>query len=136
MEKHITVVGILRIGLGIFGVLAAIIVFLFAIIVFAGTVGPGVLSGDQEALAILTVTGSGAALLFSGVAFLLVLFSVPGIIGGIGLLKLKSWARILVLILAVLDLMNIPIGTAIGIYTLWVLMQDETAQLFAPGSSS
>jgi len=29
------------------------------------------------------------------------------------------------------DLFNIPVGTALGIYTLWVLLQDETAKLFA-----
>jgi len=131
MEKHVTVVGALHIGFGILGILAAMVVFGVVIIVFAGTVGPGVLSGDREALAILTAIGSGVALLLSGVALLLVLLSVPGIIGGIGLLKRKPWARILVMILAAFDLMNIPIGTAVGVYTFWVLVQDETVGLFA-----
>lgn len=135
MEQHVTVVGVLRIGFGALGIVAAIIVLLVAIIVFGATVGPGVLSGDQEALRILTAIGSGVGLVLSGVALLLVLLSVPGIIGGIGLLKLKPWARYLVLVLAVFDLFNIPIGTAVGVYTIWALMQDETAQLFAPGSS-
>jgi hypothetical protein len=135
MEQHVTVVGVLRIGFGALGILAAIIVILVAMIVFASTVGPGVLSGDEEALRILTAIGSGVGLVLSGVAVLVVLLSVPGIIGGIGLLRLKPWARYLVLILAVFDLFNIPVGTAAGVYTIWVLMQDETAQLFAPGSS-
>jgi len=38
------------------------------------------------------------------------------------------------MIIAVLDLFLIPIGTLIGVYTLWVLMNDETAKLFAQGS--
>jgi hypothetical protein len=42
--------------------------------------------------------------------------------------------RYLALILAVFDLFNIPIGTAVGAYSIWVLVQDETAQLFAAGS--
>jgi hypothetical protein len=122
MEKHVTFVGALRIGLGALGLLAAMIVF-------AAVVGGGLISGDREAIRITAIVGP-------VVALFLVLLSVPGIIGGIGLLKWKSWARFLVLILAVLDLFNIPIGTALGIYTIWVLMRDETVQLFAREDSS
>ncbi len=118
MEKHVTFVGALRIGLGLLGILAAMIVVV-------AVVGGGLISGDREAIRITAIVGP-------VVAFFLVLLSVPGIIGGIGLLKWKPWARFLVLILAVLDLFNIPIGTALGIYTIWVLMRDETVQLFAP----
>ena len=62
---------------------------------------------------------------------ILSIFFVPGIVGGIGLLRHKQWVRYLVLILGILSLLNIPVGTALGIYTLWVLLQDETAKLFA-----
>ena len=65
-------------------------------------------------------------------AFIVVAVSIPGIIGGIGLLNHYPWARILVLILGILKLINIPIGTALGIYTIWVLLNDETEKLFAP----
>jgi hypothetical protein len=46
-------------------------------------------------------------------------------------MKRKPWARILVLILACLDLLIIPIGTLIGIYELWVLLNEETVKIFA-----
>ena len=55
-------------------------VFLSAIIVFGGAVGGGILSGGQEVLAITTAVGSGAGLLISAVAVLLVLFPVPEIV--------------------------------------------------------
>jgi hypothetical protein len=58
------------------------------------------------------------------------LFSALGIIGGIGILKRKNWARYLVMVQSVLDLFNFPIGTALGIYCVWVLAKDETARLF------
>jgi hypothetical protein len=58
-------------------------------------------------------------------------FSVPSIVGGIGLIKRWSWARYLVLILSVFSLTNVPVGTAMGVYSIWVLMHDETAELFA-----
>jgi hypothetical protein len=121
MEKHVTFIGALRIGLGLLGILAAMIVV-------TAVVGGGLISGDREAIRITAIVGP-------VIAFFLVLLSVPGIIGGIGLLKWKPWARFLVLILAVLDLFNIPIGTALGVYTIWVLMRDETVQLFAPEST-
>ena len=56
------------------------------------------------------------------------------IVGGIGLLKGKNWARVLVIFLAVLDLIDFPIGTAIGVYTLWVLLNSETSELFDGGA--
>ena len=120
MKQHVTVVGALHIGFGVLGLLIALIAFM-------AIVGGGLISGDEEAIAITSIVGS-------AIAFFLILVSAPGIIGGIGLLRYKPWARILVLILAVLDLFNIPIGTVIGIYSIWVLMQDETQQLLAPGS--
>ena len=66
----------------------------------------------------------------STLALFLIIISVPGIIGGIGLLKYKYWAKILVIILGILNLFNIPIGTIVGVYTLWVLFNSETDKIF------
>jgi uncharacterized membrane protein (DUF2068 family) len=65
------------------------------------------------------------------IAVIVAVFSVPSIVGGIGLIKRWSWARYLVLILSVFSLTNVPVGTATGVYSIWVLMHDETAELFA-----
>ncbi|MBL7201147.1 MAG: hypothetical protein ISS56_13495 [Anaerolineae bacterium] len=65
------------------------------------------------------------------IAVIVAVFSVPSIVGGIGLIKRWSWARYLVLILSVFSLTNVPVGTAMGVYSIWVLMHDETAELFA-----
>ena len=53
----------------------------------------------------------------------LLIISAPGIIGGFGILKKYSWARVLVLILGALNLLNIPFGTILGVYTFWVLFE-------------
>ena len=58
--------------------------------------------------------------------------STLGLIGGIGLLSLQPWARYLVIVVAALGCLNIPIGTLKGVYSLWVLLQDETIKLFQP----
>ena len=117
MDKHVTLVAALNIGLGALGVLLGCIIFV--VLIFAGIV-----SGDPQAMKVTTIVGV-------SVGTFLIFVSVPSIIGGIGLLKRCSWARILILILAVLDLLNIPIGTAIAVYTIWVMLQDETVEMFS-----
>ncbi len=46
---------------------------------------------------------------------------VVSIVAGYGLLSRQPWARVVTLVLSVLALIKIPFGTALGIYTLWVL---------------
>ena len=69
-----------------------------------------------------------------------VCFFLPGIIAyviaGYGLLNYKSWARILAIILAILNLILFPIGTAIGIYTLVIMFNNEAEALFKGGVTS
>jgi hypothetical protein len=117
MRQHVTVVAAIRIGF-------SVLWLLIAMIVFVALYGTGLLTGDGDARYILTIIGTVVASFF-------VLLSVPGIIAGIGLFSYQPWARILTMVLGVLDLFNIPVGTAVGAYTIWVLMQDETAQLFS-----
>jgi hypothetical protein len=115
MNNHVTIVAALKIGLGALRLL-------IAIVVSVAVVGGGLISGDPEARAITSVVGTAIALALAPGA-------VARIVGGIGLLLRKPWARILVLVLAALDLLSIPIGTLVGIYTIWVLVQDETQEL-------
>ena len=117
MDKHVTFVAVLNIALGFLGLF-------FAVFLFIAIVGAGILSGDQEAMTITSIVGT-------ALGFFLVITSLPEIIGGFGLLKRKAWARVLILIIACLDLLWIPIGTMIGIYELWVLLNEETVKLFA-----
>jgi len=117
MKDHITVVGAIRIGV-------SLLLLVAAAIVFVAVVGGGLLSGDQQAMAVTSVVGT-------AIAGVLTLFALPGIIGGIGLIRHKSWARYVVLVLAVFDLLVIPVGTLLGGYSIWVLMQDEAVQMFS-----
>ena len=56
----------------------------------------------------------------------LVASAVVGVLAGWGLLNYRSWARILALILGIISLIHFPLGTALGIYTLWVLLPAES----------
>ena len=117
MKAQIELVAILHLVFSGIGILIAIACFVLLS-------GIGWISGDATAMGVLGITGLLVAL-FLGVV------SIPGIIAGIGLLKLKPWARILAIIVSCLDLFNVPFGTALGVYTLYVLMNDEAIRLLS-----
>ena len=60
------------------------------------------------------------------------LFALPSIIGGMALLNKKKWGLTLVLILGCFKLFSFPIGTALGVYTIWVYSEDHKQNLANP----
>ena len=122
METHVKVLAILRIVFGALGVLIGLGIFL----VFGGVAGLVQMDGDDDAEFVVPMLGAVGGIILAVVLAL----SIPGIIAGIGLLSYQPWARILTIILSALDLLNIPLGTALGIYGLWVLLTSEGARLF------
>ncbi len=118
MEQHVKNVGVLYLVIGGLGMLAALIVF--------GVFGAAGLAGSRhrpEAIPLVVLLGG-------AVMILVLAMSAPSIIAGIGLLHFKRWARILTIILSVIHLFNVPYGTALGIYGLWVLLRRRTEPLF------
>jgi hypothetical protein len=128
MTTHVKVVAVLYLFLSAFGLLAALVVSM------AFGVAHGIVrmnadpNGAAVALPIIGLTGSVL------VAYL-VLTALPGLVAGIGLLKLRPWARVLGIVVAVFYLIHIPIGTAIGIYALWALLSTDTERLFSGTAS-
>ncbi len=61
--------------------------------------------------------------LSAGLAFVV---GAASVVAGIGLLQHDPIGRPLALILGFLSLLSIPIGTALGIYTLWVLLPAQS----------
>jgi len=117
MKKHVTVVAAIHIGFGLLGLIAALVVF------FALNFARSQVIGDETGEMVLRFLSLSLPLL---IGFL----STLGLIGGIGLFSYAPWARYLVIVVAALGCLNIPIGTLKGVYSLWVLMQDETVKLF------
>ncbi len=123
MLAHVKVIGVLHIVLGALGVLGGIV----AMIVFggiAGIVGFNAHAGDAAVgIPILGVIG--------GFVFIVLMaLSLPSLIVGFGLIRLRPWARTLAIVLSVLHLFNLPFGTALGVYGLWALLAPETEMLF------
>ncbi len=65
--------------------------------------------------------------LFS-VGIFLGLFGVLHLVLAWGLFERAPWARMLGLVIGFLALLRFPLGTALGIYTLWVLLPEESGR--------
>jgi ABC-type glycerol-3-phosphate transport system permease component len=66
--------------------------------------------------------------LFGIVGIAILVKSAFGFVAGWGLLRYQSWARVLTLVLAFIALFHVPFGTALGVYTLWVLLPAQSQQ--------
>ena len=124
MELHVKVLAAFHLVFGVLGLMGSLLVAL----VFGGAAGIINMAAidDPDALLAVPVVG----LVGSILAILIFTLSVPGIIAGVGLLKCRPWARILTIVLSVLNLVVVPFGTLLGIYGLWVLLSRNTAPLF------
>jgi hypothetical protein len=122
MEQHIKVLSVLFIILGILGIVVAVAFLLLG----AGTAAT-ILAQDNSNEARVGAAWAGGCITF--VAALFGIMSIPSIIAGWGLSQHKSWARILTIILAILSLPQFPVGTAIGIYALVILFNEESKRI-------
>ena len=123
MEQHVKILGVLHIVFGSLGILLA----LGMLLLFGGIAGLiGASDYSSHAHITIPIVGGIGVLVFC----VLLALSLPGLIAGIGLLQFRSWARILTIVLSVLDLIHVPLGTALGIYGLWVLLSEGSERLF------
>jgi len=117
MDNQVRLIGLLWIVYGaiglFFGFAVAAILFGVSFIPHDWEIGAGILR--------LIAWGIGS--------FFLVL-SLPQIVGGLGLMKKREWARILILIVSFFHLLSFPLGTALGVYSFVILLKDETIRLF------
>ena len=123
MATHVKVIAVLFLVCG--GILVALAFFMPAVLGLIASIVRA--DGDPDAAVASNVLGiTGAALsIFFGV------LAVPFVATGWGMLKLQSWSRIAGIVLGALLLMQIPVGTAIGIYALVILFRKETEALFS-----
>lgn len=113
MEHHVRVVGVLYIAVGAISGLAAIFQLLFF--------------GGAPVLAAFLSIYNVVASVWLWAALLLI---VPSIITGLALIALRDWARGAGIVLAVFQMINLPLGTALGFYALWVLFSEQADMLF------
>ncbi|HSL22517.1 MAG TPA: hypothetical protein VK886_13365 [Vicinamibacterales bacterium] len=131
MDRHIELAGLLHVIWGAIAVLLGVSVLLLA----AGAIaiaGAG-MHGAPDVAAAFTAAGLTAA------AIVLLVGGAANAWAGVGLRRHRPAARIMGLGLALLNLFVLPFGTALGVYTFWVLLNHEARARFepaAPGPSS
>ena len=117
MQDHVKVIGIIWVIFGVFCLCLAFFAFLF----FFGVAQiPNVEDVEPGLLRFIGILVSS----FLGI------IGLPQIIGGLGLIQHKEWARILMLVVSFISLPHVPFGTALGVYTMIILFNRETVRLF------
>lgn len=116
MDRHINVVAALQVGLSILTIIIGILIYV--IFYYAGD-----FAQDEQSRFIVSTVGNVLVIFFIAI-------SIPGLIAGLGLFKRKEWARVLTLIISVLELFNFPLGTAVGVYSIWVLVHNDVVAEF------
>ena len=126
MEKHVDVLGILFIVYGIFNSLIGLMILALYMGMGAVMGIAGGSSGDEEMIVIGGIMGVVGLL----TGCLVLVFSLPGIVAGLGLRRRAGWARIVAIVVGAMSIMSIPFGTALGIYALVVLLDKEVGEAF------
>ena len=127
VERHVQTLGILWCVYGAYralgGIISAGVLMGLSIPGFLGTWGGGMHGNPMPFmphfpfLGVLGVLIAVATFVFAGLSFFV----------GFGLLNRKPWGRVLAMVVAILQLIKIPVGTALGVYTLWVLGPSASA---------
>jgi len=117
-KSHVTLVAGLHIGHGALKLVGALTIYL------AMRFAWGFMPEEDEIAR--KVVGTILSILPSVLSF----FGVLDIISGLSLFSYKQWSRVLVIAMSVLNCLNFPVGTGIGIYSIWALMQQEVQEMF------
>ena len=102
-------------------------------------VGVSTLALGVGAVALITSASRGGggtfaagvtAALFTTLAVIAIIWGSAHVIVGVPLRRRRPWARIIALMLGSVDLLLLPYGTALGVYALWVLLNEKGKALF------
>jgi hypothetical protein len=124
VERHVTVLGILTSLWGALAVLVGVALLLMSMGALAILVGP-----DGEAVGFAAGLTAG---MFAALGVFTLLWGGAHVWAGTLVGRRHAAGRILTLALAVVNLLVLPFGTALGIYALWVLLTHEGRRLFEP----
>jgi zinc-ribbon domain len=126
VQAHIRLLGILWLAMAAFEVVTGVIAIILANSIFSQWGPPGIPAFLHP--------------LMTGIGIFSIAKSAGGFLTGWGLLNRQSWARPLAIAMGVISLFfHIPFGTALGIYTLWVLLpahSEEEYDKLQPASAA
>ncbi len=118
VQEHVRLVGILWIAYSALSLVGGIVLYVVAHTLFGNVIH--IPNGPPPEL---TSWLRPLLTFFSG---LILAKAAAGFIAGWGLLQREHWARVVTLVVGFVALFNVPLGTALGIYTLWVLLPSQS----------
>lgn len=122
VARHLQVLSMLWLAFGAYRLLSGLLGMFFLSAFATHAWGPGNFPfGSHGAL-----PPSWMAFLLPVIATTTAVSAVLAFVSGYGLITRRSWGRVLAIIAAVLALFKFPIGTVLGVYTLWVLALGQS----------
>jgi hypothetical protein len=118
VQGHVHLLGILWLAISAFNTIGGVVLYIIANTLFAH---PQEFGPPQASAAFLRP-------LLSVIGIFVLAKAACGFIAGWGLLQREPWARIVALVLGFISLFNVPFGTAVGVYTLWVLLPAQSQE--------
>jgi hypothetical protein len=123
MSSHVDFVGVLFIVWGILTMLVGLSTLALGVGAAAIITSASREGGSQFAAGLM-------AALFTGLAIIAIVWGLAHVVVGAPLRRRRPWTRVIALMLGAVDLLLLPYGTALGCYTLWVLLHEEGKKLF------
>jgi hypothetical protein len=118
VREHVRLVGILWIAYSALHAVGGVAVIMVAQLVFGHVIH--IPNGPPPEVTVWLRP------ILSFIGWFLLVKAAAGFIAGWGLLQRQEWARTVALVVGFVALLNVPIGTALGIYTLWVLLPAQS----------
>jgi hypothetical protein len=118
VQGHLHLLGIIWLAISAFNTIGGVILFIIANTLFARVHPMGAPNAPSAFLHPL----------LSVIAIIILAKALCGFIAGWGLMQREPWARVIVLVLGFISLFNVPFGTAVGVYTLWVLLPAQSQE--------
>ena len=125
MQPHVDFLGVLFIVWGLLTTLVGLSTLALGVgavaLITSASHGGG---GGQVAAGI-------TAAAFTALALIAIVWGVAHVAVGVPIRRRRHWARLAALMLGSVDLILLPYGTALGCYTLWVLLNEKGRELFS-----
>ncbi|MCU1381502.1 MAG: hypothetical protein JWL71_199 [Acidobacteria bacterium] len=122
MKPHVDFLGTLFVVWGLLTVVIGLSTLALGVGAVALMTSPG--EGGQVAAGVMAAA-------FTTFAFIAMFWGAVHVVVGIPLRRQTPWSRLAALMLGSVDLLLLPYGTALGVYALYVLLNERGKALFS-----
>jgi hypothetical protein len=125
LKNHVDFLGVLFIVWGLLTVVVGVSTLALGVGAVALITSASRSGGGQVAAGL-------TAAAFAALAFIAILWGSAHVLVGVPLRRYTPWSRLVALMLGSVDLLLLPYGTALGVYALYVLLNEQGKNIFHP----